>query len=252
MDVLTVFAQKESIFNDHVIVPVYWRTGLHRIKVLQMRLALTCQDRQSAAEAVAIRYLLGEANIFNANRTGINLKIVVSKGAIKKMARQVSQKHDLYEFGYPILTRYAEAELAVSKATDWFPGEDEILEAHLIEGEVYRGVEKMESDALGMVGITRHAMERYVQHCGTLDMNTSWKNISRRMKSRLDKIDLPPRVIMHKLRKYGEAPEVWKHPSNPLHYVFCQRHDCKLLVTVFNKDPDEQLEVFRPQVANRI
>ena len=40
--------------------------------------------------------------------------------------------------------------------------------------------------------------------------------------------------------------------SNPLHYVFCQRHDCKLLVTVFNKDPDEQQEVFRPQVANRI
>jgi hypothetical protein len=91
MDVLTVFAQKESIFTDHVIVPVYWRTGLHRRKVLQVRLALTCQDRQSAAEAVAIRYLLGEANIFNANRTGINLKIVVSKGAIKKMARQASQ-----------------------------------------------------------------------------------------------------------------------------------------------------------------
>ena len=63
MDVLTVFAQKESIFNDHVIVPVYWRTGLHRIKVLQMRLALTCQDRQSAAEAVAIRYLLGSKYI---------------------------------------------------------------------------------------------------------------------------------------------------------------------------------------------
>lgn len=85
MDVLTVFAQKELIFNDHVIVPVHWRTGIHRIKSIRVRLALTCQDRQSAAEAVAIRYLLGEANVFNANRTGINLKIVVSKGAIKKL-----------------------------------------------------------------------------------------------------------------------------------------------------------------------
>jgi hypothetical protein len=91
------------------------------------------------------------------------------------MARQASQQHDRYDFGYPMLTRYAEAELTVSKATDWFPVEDELQDVTLIDGEAYRGVEKMESYALGMVG-----------------------------------------------------------------------------VTVFNKDPDEQLEVFRPQVANRV
>jgi hypothetical protein len=56
-----------------------------------------------------------------------------------------------------------------------FPDEDELQDVTLIDGEAYRGVEKMESDDLGMIG-----------------------------------------------------------------------------VTVFNKDPDEQLEVFRPQVANRV
>ncbi|MDD5410077.1 MAG: hypothetical protein PHF31_01460 [Methylobacter sp.] len=71
--------------------------------------------------AIAIRYLLCEENIFNANRTGVNLKIVVSKGAIKKMAKQSTKKVDLYEYGYPILTRYGEAEIAVSKDNFWFP-----------------------------------------------------------------------------------------------------------------------------------
>jgi len=250
MDVLTVFANSDSVFDDHAVVRVYWCTGLHRKKAIDVRLALTCQDRLAAAEAIAIRYLLGEENIFNANRTGINLKIVVSKGAIKKMAKQSTQKIDLYEYGYPILTRYGEAEIAVSKDKSWFPSDKKLLDVPLIHGESLRGIEKIESEAMGMVAVTRHALERYGEHCGTLDMNTSWKNLHRRLKYRLNEIQLPSRVMLHKLRKYGEAPEVWKHPDNPLHYVFCPKNDYRVLVTVFNKDPEES-EIFRPSLANR-
>lgn len=251
MDVLTVFSQSDSIFDDHAIVRVYWKTGLHRIQAIDVRLTLSCPDRLAAAEAVAIRYLLGEKNVFNANRTGINLRIVVSKGAIKKMARQVSQKADLYEYGYPILTRYGEAEILVSKDKSWFPSDNELNEIPVIHGDSLRGIEKLETDTMGLVAVTRHALERYGQHCETLDMNTSWKNLHRRLKDRLDRIQLPPAVILHKLRRYGEEPEVWMHPSNPLHYVFCKKDDYRILVTVFNKDPDESFEVFRPMYANR-
>ncbi|WP_027149569.1 hypothetical protein [Methylobacter tundripaludum] len=99
---------------------------------------LTCQDRLAAAEVIAIRYLLGEENIFNANRTGINLKIMVSKGAIKKMAKQSTQKINLYEYGYPILTRYGETEIAVSKDKSWFPSDKKLLDVPLIHGEGLR------------------------------------------------------------------------------------------------------------------
>jgi hypothetical protein len=250
MDTLTVFASTDLEFNDHAVVRVYWCTGLHRKKAVDVRLALTCQDRQAAAEAIAIRYLLGEMNVFNANRTGINLRIVVSKGAIKKMARQTTQKIDLYEYGYPILTRYGEAKIEVSKDRSWFPPDETLTEVPLIQGETLRGIEKLESETMGLVAVTRHALERYAEHCGTLDMNTTWKNLHRRLKGCIEKIPLPPKVITHKLKKYGEAPEVWKHPDDPLHYVFCSRSDHKVLVTVFNKDPEEAV-TFRPLTANR-
>ena len=250
MDILTVFANPASVFDDHVVVRVYWRSGLHRIKAVDIRLALTCQDPLAAAEAVAIRYLLGEENIFNAHRTGINLKIVVSKGAIKKMARQATQKLDLYEYGYPILTRYGEAEISVSKDKAWFPQDERLINVPLINGEALRGIEKIDSEGMGMVAVTLHALERYAEHCGTLDMNTSWKNLHRRLKSRLDKIQLPSKVLLHKLKKYGDAPEIWTSPDNPLHYVFLPKSDHRVLVTVFNKDQDG-LEIFIPSVANR-
>jgi len=251
MDILTVFATPDSAFEreDHAIVRVYWCTGMHRKQAIDVRLALTCQDRLAAAEVIAIRHLLGEQNVFNANRTGINLKLVVSKGAIKKMARQATQKLDLYEYGYPILTRYGEAKIEVSKDKSWIPADETLIEVPLIHGESLRGIEKLKSERMGLIAVTRHALERYGEHCGTLDMNSSWKNLHRRMKGRLDVIALPSKVLQHKLRKYGDTPEIRKHPDDPLHYVFCKKSDHKVLVTVFNKDPDE-IEIFRPSKAN--
>jgi len=183
MDVLTVFANSDSVFDDHAVVRVYWCTGLHR----------------------------------------------------KRLS---------------ILTRYGEAEIAVSKDKSWFPSDKKLLDVPLIHGESLRGIEKIESEGMGMVAVTRHAQERYGEHCGTLDMNTSWKNLHRRLKCRLIEIQLPSRVMLHKLRKHGETPEVWKHPDNPLHYVFCPKNDYRVLVTVFNKDPEEKV-IFRPSLANR-
>ncbi len=252
IDILTVYADSVTECSDHARVRVYWMTGKLRRKAIDVTLALTCQDKPAAAETIAIRYLLGEVNVFNANRTGINLRFVVSKGAIKKMAKNSTSKIDLYEYGYPIFTRYAEAEITVSKDKSWFPGQEEMGEVPVIDGEALRGIEKIQTESLGVIAITRHAMERYGEHCGTIDMNTTWKNINRRFKGgKIDQIKLPPRVIMHKLKKYGEAPEVWKHPENSLHYVFCTRFDHKVLVTVFNKDPDEPA-TFNPSKANRI
>lgn len=257
-NILTVYADSKIEHSDHVTVRVYWMTGKRRRKAIDVDLPLTCQDRLAAAEVVASRYLLGEANIFNVNRTGNYLKLVFSKGAIKKMLKNAAnrkyspEKPDLYEFGYPIFTRYAEAKIEVSKDKAWFPSEEEMGDVPVIDGQAFRGIEKIQTELLGVIGITRHAMERYGDHCGTNDMNTTWKNINRRFKrGKIDQINLPSRVIMHKLKKYGEAPEVWKHPDNPLHYVFCNKPDHKLLVTVFNKDPEE-LVTFNPSKANRV
>lgn len=258
LDTLTVYAASKTEHSDHLLVRVYWMTGKNRRKAIDVSFPLSCHDCQAAAEAVAIRYLLSEANIFNVNRTGLNLKLVFSKGAIKKMAKNAANRksslnnRDLYEYGYPIYTRYAEAQIEVSKDKSWFPIQEEITEVPVVNSQELKGIEKIDTDSLGVIAITRHAMEKYGVHCGTIDMNTTWKNINRRFKSgKIEQIELPSKVFVHKLKKYGSAPEVWKHPDNPLHYVFCNRTNHKLLVTVFNKDPDE-LVTFNPSLYNKI
>jgi len=37
MDVLTVFANSDSVFDNHAVVRVYWCTGLHRKKAIDVR-----------------------------------------------------------------------------------------------------------------------------------------------------------------------------------------------------------------------
>ncbi len=251
-DILTVHADSLTECSNHASIRVFWTRGKLCRKAIDVTLPLTCQDKFAAAEAIAIRYLIGEMNIFNVNRTGINLKLVVSKGAIKKMVKNHTNKTELYEYGYPLFTRYAEAELVVSKDKSWFPSQDEIGDIPTINGEALKGIEKIDTNSLGLIAVTRHAMERYAEHCGTIDMNTTWKNMNRRFNTvdGINQINLPSNVLMHKLKKYGEAPEIWKHPDNPLHYVFCNKSNYKLLVTVFNKDPDE-LVIFNPSKVNR-
>lgn len=160
-NVLTVFAVSESVFETYVVVRVYWMTGKRRKKVLDVHLALTCENKLAAAEAVAIRYLLGEFCVFNKNRTGHNLRIVVAKGAIKKLGNGKSRLNELYDYGYPLLTRYMGAEIIVSKDQSWFPPVEGLGTVPCVDGEILRGRETFETNDKGVIAITRHALERY-------------------------------------------------------------------------------------------
>jgi len=236
---LTVYAVSESVSGDSMVVRVYWTTGKHRKKALDVRLALTCGNRAAAAEVVAIRHLLGDVCVFNKNLTGHNLVIVVSKGAVKKLGQRKTQINALYEYGYPLFTRYMEAEITVSKDRGWFPAEGDLGDILVVDGEAVRGMETFKAaNGQGDFAITRHAMERYHEHVGTINMQTTWKSLTKRLQSNagIEKVELPKNVLEHKIGKYGDVPEVWRHPDSTLHFVFFVRNGHKILVTVFERD----------------
>ena len=250
-NVLTVFAVSESVFETHVIVRVYWMTGKQRKKGVDVRLALTCENKRAAAEAVAIRYLLGDVCVFNKNRTGQNLGLIVSKGAIKKLGHSKSQLNELYDYGYPLLTRYMGADITVSKDQSWFPLVDDLGEVACIDGERLRGMELFEANDKGVIAITRHALERYQEYCGTINIHTTWKSLVQRLQNNagIEKVELPRNVLEHKIGKYGEAPEVWRHPDSTLHFVFFVKANYKQLVTVFDRNTkfDKPKKVFHSE-----
>ncbi|POZ50653.1 hypothetical protein [Methylovulum psychrotolerans] len=235
---LTVFAVSESALETYCVVRVYWMTGKQRKKAVDVRLALTCENKLAAAEAVAIRYLLGEACVFNKNCTGHNLRIVVAKGAIKKLGHSKSRLEELYDYGYPLLNRYMGANIIVSKDNSWFPSVEQLGIVPCVDGEKLRGRETFETNDKGVISITRHALERYQENCGTVNPQTTWKSLIQRLQfnAGIEKVELPKNVLEHKIGKYGEPPEVWRHPDSTLHFVFCIKHDCKVLVTVFDRN----------------
>ena len=175
----------------------------------------------------------------------------MSKGAIKKISKKSCDKHELIEYAYPILTRYADAVIEVSKDTSWFPDDSELESIPVVDSTDYCGIEKYQIEGLGEVAITKHALERYAEYCGTINTQNAWRNILRRLKDRIQIVPMPSNVMSHKLNKYGKAPEIWKHPDDTLHYVFSIRNNCRVLVTMFCKDPDE-LRTFKPHIENKI
>jgi hypothetical protein len=98
---------------------------------------------------------------------------------------------------------------------------------------------------MGTIGVTFHALERYNEYRDTRDLTRSWKSLIERLKGNLERISLPNNVEAHKIRKYGESPEIWKHTDDMMHYVFCERDGLKVLVTVFNRNTQKDLPVYR-------
>jgi len=234
---LTVYARlidrADPEANRGSLVRVYWRTGLKCRNALDVELPPVCEDAESAAEIVAIRHLLGARKVFGPNAKGNGVQITCSKGAVKKIVRGSSTKAGLFEYGYPLLTRYADADYSVSKDSKWIR---EPCEAERIDAAAQAcGIEALETLAFGPVGITVHAMRRYLERgVDGLSMSAGWRSLARRLDSGLEPVRLPEKVARHKLRKYGQArTEVWKHPTDPLHYLFSLERGRRKLLTVF-------------------
>ncbi|MFD2016686.1 hypothetical protein ACFSJQ_16140 [Vibrio olivae] len=72
---------------------VFWRVGTQRKGILNVTLDFENDDSALLCELCAIRHLLIESQVFGrVPGTGKGYKLVVSKGAIKKLARGRSDK----------------------------------------------------------------------------------------------------------------------------------------------------------------
>lgn len=234
---LTVHALPSPVqaTDRETTVRVYWRVGERCRNALDVRLPGICEDPLSAAEIVALRHLLGVREVMGQNRNGSGLVLVCSRGAVKKVARRASSKSGLWAYSEPLTTRYVGAEYVVSKDRDWLPPEGARVAIAVVDAQAdASGAEVHAIEGLGPVSITRHALEGYVACIDPLE-SSPWRSLVRHLGSGLRRVELPPRILRHKLRKYGEAgvPEIWKHPDNPLHFVFLRSGGVLRLLTVF-------------------
>ncbi|WP_025674190.1 hypothetical protein [Salinivibrio socompensis] len=216
---------------------VYWKTGLRRGGELKVNLGeqydmLPEQQKPIAAELYAIHHLLSVKEVMGINRSGNGLQIRVSKGAIKKLQKQRSTQHSLYNLTRFLLTRYQEAKISVEKRDDWisYP-----FEQYSVDNVTVRDIDEVINVSnIGSVVVTRHALERFVERLSEGVPKHPWNALcSKLLCSALTKAQLPESVAIQKAKKYAQEAEFWQHVGSKMHFVIVPGDSMKTLVTVF-------------------
>ena len=126
MMTLTTVAKKTS--NNSALV--FWRVGTKRKGILDVRTDFEHEESDLLAELIAIRYLALDKQVFCHMEpgAGAGYKLVVSKGAIKKLALGKSSKAFAAKFASFLTGRMQGATIEVAQGMDYMdePGESNI------------------------------------------------------------------------------------------------------------------------------
>lgn len=168
LTVLTKPTEQSGVFD------VYWACGIRTQGVVSVTLACKPEGPDVVAELSALRYLLEDREVCGQDRTGNSMRIVCSLGAVKKLARGKSDKASLAPFALFLRTRFADAEIAVSKADDFisYPKAHNHRDSVTVDGPVPSRL--MLPDGL-QVGITQHALEAYMVRYQNLVAANAWR-----------------------------------------------------------------------------
>ena len=243
---ITVFAQDALNTGRGNIVRVFWRMGRDGVCKGAYDILIPpayVLDAAILGELAALRHLLGVRRISGENRNGTGLHLVVSRGAIKKLAEKKSSKAYLAEFSHFLTTRYFDAQIIVEKDKGWLPADPGQVKTVEINLDGINPIEFIETPLLGKVTISSHALTEYAAVAGTADASQSWRSISRRLKGRLSKVEISVSLASVHRRKYpNKSSETWKHPDDTMHFVFSrEKPDLLVIVTVYQVDPQEGL-----------
>ena len=157
-----------NLLKTHVITTaeadtflVYWTNSLMTPKgVLQVRVTAQIEDRHIAAELAAMQHLLEEKCVIGKNLVGnASTKLIVSRGAIRKLHHRQSDKVHLAPYANFLTTRFAGCQVSVDTGKDWFEGCSPESTAKLLVTGARR--ETVSITGVGEVSITQHVLDRF-------------------------------------------------------------------------------------------
>lgn len=222
---------------------VFWRVGTKRKGILDVRIDFDHEEADLLAELIAIRYLVLDKQVFCCKPgSGSGYKLVVSKGAIKKLALGKSTKAFAFKFAAYLTSRLKGVTIEVSQSMEFMdePGEGnvELLDA---DRQTYaKTYDEISTPAMGPVLITQHAIDRYQARITSGSPKKPWASLVSRLRHpELQILPFDPKVARHKARKYGRVDnvEVWGHRDSKFKYLMVIDEDTKkrVLVTVFER-----------------
>ncbi|MFC6674008.1 hypothetical protein [Marinobacterium aestuariivivens] len=238
MMTLTTISEKKSDTEARV----FWRAGTKKRGILDVTLDFAHADSALIAELVALQHLLFDRKVFDREPgAGAGYKLVVSKGAIRKLALGKSNKAYATKFAAFLSNRMKGVTIEVSQDYEFMAKPDEV-EPELLGGEreVYANTyDAIETPAMGRVLVTQHAVEQYQARITSGSPKKPWASlVGRLMHPELRMMKVDEKVLRHKARKYGRSDNVefWGHPTSVFVYqVLREDNGDRVLVTVFER-----------------
>lgn len=220
---------------------IFWHVGAKKKGIIDVIMDFSSEDAALVGELTVIRHLLFECEVFGrVPGAGSGYKLIVSKGAIKKLALGKSDKQYAKKFSNFMEGRMKGVKIEVSQSREFMPTLEDCHPEHLTiskQDAIFTSNE-VDTPALGRVIITYHAVEQYKKRLTSGDPKKPWASLASRLQHpELQLQPLSDKVIQHKKVKYGRSDniEVWSHPSSSFHYLCIREGNIRSLVTVFSR-----------------
>ncbi|MBU2952297.1 hypothetical protein [Marinobacter sp. F3R08] len=214
---------------------VLWYVGKEKNGAIEVTMPFDATNVEALAELAVLRELILHSNLFNpVPRSGHGFRAVVTKGAIKKAMKGKSKITSMIKYSRFLNGRLQGIDLEVNPKQTMLPdAETPVTRTIELNLEPH---ETIETPVLGQVQITDHAYERWLERVEERSKDRPFDSLVRRLISPdLSPVAIPEKVQDQKMRKYGEdgVLDLYRHPTEPIHFGFIRNADAYVLVTVF-------------------
>lgn len=176
--VVETFSQKLPVDGRNqyrVFFRVCHANGSSATRAIDVKIDEFQEAPHKLAELLSIKWLLLHSSYAGMNRTGRDLELHVSNGAIKKVQKQKTTNGDMVVHGRFLQVRFSDAVIKTARKFDWvndFNGRvDEINSSDCIDPPV--------KTHIGELHLTRHAVERFSERMHIPTLDKSWRRLSK-------------------------------------------------------------------------
>lgn len=198
-------------------------------------------DALDYVELFGIWYFLMSIEIAGQGRSAKNLKLVVSRGAIKRLLRESSSKAHLFSFTSALRTQlFGLKDIEVEKACAWAASASVDTSACVRWDGLPPDSPEVENPVLGRVRVTHHAVERYYDATnreGRADQ--VFQRVCRILREADQEARLPAHVVQHKSRTYAHANEAARYLNTQSGWqtvILSPANEKPLLATVYQRN----------------
>ncbi|WP_010487487.1 hypothetical protein [Pseudomonas sp. S9] len=195
-------------------------------------------DALDYVELFGIWYFLMSIEIAGQGRSAKNLKLIVSRGAIKRLLRESSSKAHLFSFTNALRTQFFGLnDIEVDKTSAW--AANVCTSACVRWDGLPPDYPEIENPVLGHVRVTHHAVERYYEATnreGRADQ--VFQRVCRILREADQEALLPAHVVQHKSRTYAHANDATRYLNTQSGWqgvILFPANEKPLLATVYQR-----------------